>query len=452
MQKIHIVGIKGSGVSALAQLYARMGHRVSGSDSDAVFFTDALLRQAGITQIVPPSADHVQDVDLVCHSPAYGDDHIEIKAAKERGIEVLTYPQALGRLMEKRRSILVSGTHGKTTTTSMISSLLLKAGLDPMAIIGSKNYNIGSNARYGQGYLVAEACEYRRNFLNYHPYIAVVNNVDFDHPDYFRDIDDVFEAFQSFVDKVPADGALVTWGDQALCRQLQTKGRTVTFGLEAGNDYTATDVAESRGKLSFCVWERGTELGVIELRAIGKHNVLNSLAAIAVGRLLGLEFPVIQAAFAEFGGVYRRFDYLGQIGLLEVYDDYAHHPEEIKTTLRAVKASFPNDPLLTVFQPHTVSRTLKFLDEFAQALTLSDEVVLVKIFQSARETGERVEELTATLAERIRANGTKVHVVGNLEEGTEWIRRERGNQAGLVLTMGAGDVRGIGEQLLAVKM
>ncbi|KEO84660.1 UDP-N-acetylmuramate--L-alanine ligase [Tumebacillus flagellatus] len=451
MQKIHFVGIKGSGTSALAQIYARMGLNVSGSDSADVFFTDALLAGAGITRIVTPSADNLTGVDMVCHSPAYGDDHIEIKTAKERGIPVHSYPEQLGHLMNDKRTILISGTHGKTTTTSMISNLLLKTGLDPMVVIGSKNYDIGSNSRYGEGYLVAEACEYRRSFHNYNPTIAIVNNIDFDHPDYFRDLDDVFSAFQTFVDKVPEDGALIAWGDQELCRKLKTKGRTVFFGLDPDNDIYATDLEECRGRLKFKVWERDTQLGVIEVRALGRHNVLNALASVAVSRLLDIPFVSVQAAFAEFRGVYRRFDYLGQFEGWELYDDYAHHPSEIETTLRATKLSFPDDTLLTVFQPHTISRTKKFLEDFAQALTLSDEVMLVKIFQSARESGDEAEALTFELAEQIRSRGKKVIVVNNLEEGADWIRREKSNQRGLILTMGAGDVRGIAESLLSVK-
>ncbi|PWK13425.1 UDP-N-acetylmuramate--L-alanine ligase [Tumebacillus permanentifrigoris] len=451
MQKIHFVGIKGSGTSALAQIYARMGMNVTGSDSSDVFFTDALLQGAGITHIVTPSADNVTDVDMVCHSPAYGDDHIEIKVAKEKGIPVRTYPEQLGQLMNDKQTILVSGTHGKTTTTSMISNLLLKTGLDPMVVIGSKNYDIGSNSRFGDGYLVAEACEYRRSFHNYNPTIAIVNNIDFDHPDYFHDLEDVFSAFQTFVDKVPATGALVAWGDQELCRKLQTVGRTMFFGMETDNDIYATDVEESRGRLKFRVWERGAELGVIEVRALGHHNVLNVLASVCVSRLLQVPFTDVQAAFGEFSGVYRRFDYLGQFDGLELYDDYAHHPNEIETTLRATKLSFPEDTLLTVFQPHTISRTKKFLEDFAQALTLSDEVMLVKIFQSAREQGDDAQALTSELAEQIRSRGKKVIVVNNLEEGADWIRREKSSRRGLILTMGAGDVRGIAEQLLSVK-
>lgn len=451
MQKIHFVGIKGSGTSALAQVFARMGYEVTGSDTDAVFFTDGLLREAGITRIVSPSEANLTGVEIVCHSPAYGDDHIEIKTAKEQGIPVLTYPEMLGTLMDGRRAVLVSGTHGKTTTTSMISTLLLHAQLDPLAIIGSKNYNIGSNARFGEGPMVAEACEYRRSFLNYQPYIAIVNNIDFDHPDYFKGIDDVFDAFQTFVDKVPEDGALITWGDQELCRRLVTKGRTVYFGLEATNDIYATDVTEHRGHLTFTVWEQGVELGTVSMRALGTHNVLNALATIALSRLQGVPFADVQAAFGQFGGVYRRFDYLGEVEGVEVYDDYAHHPSEIETTLAAVKKSFPTDHLLTVFQPHTVSRTLAFLEEFAEALTLSDEVMLVKVFQSARETGDRAEELTWTLARRIEELGTKVHVVNTLDEGTERLQGELSQRSGLVLTMGAGDVRSLGEHLLKIK-
>lgn len=451
MQKIHFVGIKGAGVSALAQVSVSMGYQVTGSDTDAVFFTDALLHAAGITHIVPPSAENVMEVDIVCHSPAYGDDHIEIKTARERGIPVLTYPELLGRLMEDRQTVLVSGTHGKTTTTSMISNLLFKAQLDPLSIIGSKTYDIGSNARYGDGFMIAEACEYKRSFLNYHPYIAIVNNIDFDHPDYFKGIDDVCNAFQTFVDKIPAEGLLITWGDQELCRKLVTKAATLTFGMNEDNDYYATEVEEHRGFLKFTAWERGKILGRVELRAIGQHNVLNALATIALSRHIDIPFAEVQAAFASFRGVYRRFDYLGHIEGMEIYDDYAHHPSEIETTLTAVKKSFSEDHLLTVFQPHTISRTAAFLDEFADALTLSDEVMLVKVYQSARETGDQAEALTNQLASLIAERGTTVHVVTSLEEAEDWIRRESSQCSGLVLTMGAGNVRGVGEQLLRIR-
>ncbi|KEO83478.1 UDP-N-acetylmuramate--L-alanine ligase [Tumebacillus flagellatus] len=447
MKKIHFVGIKGAGTSALAQLYARMGYEVSGSDSQEVFFTDALLSQAGITYISTPSPDNVEDVDLVCHSPAYNDQHVEIQRAKERGIPVYTYPQMLGKLTQERASLLITGTHGKTTTTSMLGALLTSVGLDPMVVIGSKNYNIGSNARYGEGLLVAEACEYKRHFLNYQPQMLVVNNIDFDHPDYFQDIEDVFLCFQQLVDKLPADGVLVACGDDPRCRKLDTDVKVVYFGLDSSNDIYATNINESRGVLRFDVWEGSTPLGTVQFRSLGRHNVLNALATISVSRCLGLNFQDVQVSLGQFQGVYRRFDYLGRLGGMEVYDDYAHHPSEISTTLRAVKESFPNDPLITVFQPHTYSRTQKFLAEFVDSLTLSDEVLLVKLFSSAREQ-DPGDALTEKLAEAIRQRGKSVTYVENLEEGTRFLKHYATSNQGIVLTMGAGNVRGIGEDSL----
>ncbi|MBL0388630.1 UDP-N-acetylmuramate--L-alanine ligase [Tumebacillus sp. ITR2] len=447
MKKIHFVGIKGAGTSALAQLYARMGYQVSGSDSQEVFFTDELLSQAGITYIASPSPENVESVDLVCHSPAYNDQHVEIKRAKELGIPVYNYPQMLGKLTQERASVLITGTHGKTTTTSMVGALLTSAGLDPMVVIGSKNYNIGSNARYGEGLLVAEACEYKRHFLNYQPQLLVVNNIDFDHPDYFQDIDDVFLCFQQLVDKLPEDGVLVACGDDPRCRQLETDAKIVYFGLDSSNDLYATNINESRGVLCFDVWEGSTPLGSVQFRSLGRHNVLNALATIAIARYLNLDFQDVQSSLSQFQGVYRRFDYLGRLGGMEVYDDYAHHPSEISTTLRAVKASFPNDPLITVFQPHTVSRTRKFLTEFVDSLTLSDEVLLVKLFSSAREQ-ESGDALTEQLADAIRQRGKSVTYVDNLEEGTRFLQQYATTNQGIVLTMGAGNVRGIGEDSL----
>lgn len=449
MKKVHFVGIKGTGMSALAQLYARMGYEVSGSDSQEVFFTDELLSKAGITYIASPSPERVENVDVVCHSSAYSHDHVEIKRALELGIPVFTYPEMLGKLTRERPTILISGTHGKTTTTSMTGALLTYANMDPMVVIGSKNYNIGSNARYGDGMLVAEACEYKRNFLNYLPKVVIVNNIDFDHPDYFQDLDDVNAAFQSLIDKLPDDGFLIAGGDDPRCRQLQTAARTIYFGLNSNNDIYATNIQETRGYLSFDVWERNVPLGSVQFRALGQHNVLNALATIAVSRIMNIPFSAVQESISQFQGVYRRFDYLGRLGKMELYDDYAHHPSEIFTTLRAVKKSFPDEPLITVFQPHTHSRTKKFLQDFADSLTISDEVVLVKLFSSAREKdpGDR---LTEQLAEAIRERGKSVTFVENLDEGSEYLRQNAKTKEGIVLTMGAGNVRGIGEDSLSM--
>jgi len=449
MKKIHFVGIKGSGTSALAQLYARMGYEVSGSDSEEVFFTDELLSKAGIKYIAAPAKEKVENVDLLCHSSAYNQEHEEIRRATELGIPVLSYPQLLGKLTEERPAVLVSGTHGKTTTTSMIGALLVHAGLDPMVVIGSKNYNIGSNARYGEGLLVAESCEYRRNFLNYLPQMLVVNNIDFDHPDYFQDLDDVFQAFQQLTDKLPEDGALIACGDDPLCRHLRTSARIVYFGLNPDNDIYATNIQEARGVLRFDAWEGKQPLGTVQFRSLGQHNVLNALATIAISRQLGIPFADVQQSLAQFQGVYRRFDYLGRIGKMEVYDDYAHHPNAIGTTLRAVKNSFPDDRLITVFQPHTYSRTQKFLQEFAEMLTISDEILLVKLFGSARET-DGGEDLNAQLLEAIRQRGKSVKFVESLEEGTRYLQQYAQSQDGIVLTMGAGNVRGIGEDSLSL--
>jgi UDP-N-acetylmuramate--alanine ligase len=436
-------------MSALAQLYARMGYEVSGSDSQEVFFTDELLSKAGITYIGTPSPERVEHVDVVCHSPAYNHEHVEIKRALELGIPVYTYPELLGKLTQERPSILISGTHGKTTTTSMVGSLLQQTNMDPMVVIGSKNYNIGSNARYGIGMLVAESCEYKRNFLNYSPYILVVNNIDFDHPDYFKDINDVFSAFQELTDKLPDDGVLVACGDDARCRQLKTSARKIFFGLKPDNDIYATNIQESRGVLRFDVWEGSAPLGSVQFRSLGEHNVLNALATISVSRALGLPFSEVQQSLGGFQGVYRRFDYMGKLGKMEVYDDYAHHPNAITTTLRAVKTSFPDDRLITVFQPHTYSRTKAFLKDFADSLTLSDEVLLVKLFSSAREQ-DPGDSITEQLADEIRTRGKTVTFVENLEEGTRFLRQYAKDRDGIVLTMGAGNVRGIGEDSLSL--
>ncbi|ASS75336.1 UDP-N-acetylmuramate--L-alanine ligase [Tumebacillus algifaecis] len=449
MKKIHFVGIKGTGMSALAQLYARMGYEVSGSDSQEVFFTDELLSKAGITYIGLPSPEKVEHADVVVHSSAYNHEHVEIKRALELGIPVFTYPEMLGRITMERPAVLISGTHGKTTTTSMIGALLTHNEMDPMVVIGSKNYNIGSNARYGAGMLIAEACEYKRNFLNYSPQILIVNNIDFDHPDYFKDHDDVHQAFQQLADKLPFDGLLIACGDDRRCRMLTTHAKVVYFGLHPSNDIYATNIQETRGVLRFDVWEKSVPLGTVQFRSLGQHNVLNALATIALARHLNIPFEMVRASLQDFQGVYRRFDYLGRLGQMDFYDDYAHHPSEIQTTLRAVKNSFPEDRLITVFQPHTYSRTKKFLQEFADSLTLSDEVLLVKLFSSAREA-DPGDQLSEQLADAIRERGKTVTFVEDFQQGSHYLRQYAKDQQGIVLTMGAGNVRGIGEDSLSL--
>ncbi|HEU4963284.1 MAG TPA: Mur ligase family protein, partial [Bacilli bacterium] len=299
--------------------------------------------------------------------------------------------------------------------------------------------------------LVAEACEYRRNFLNYTPHCLIVNNIDFDHPDYFKDIDDVFDAFQSLVNKIPQDGLLVACGDDARCRQLKTSARRLFFGLSSDNDIYATNIQEQRGVLKFDVWEKQLPLGTVQFRSLGRHNVLNALATIAVSRALHIPFEEVKESLSQFQGVYRRFDYLGKLGSIELYDDYAHHPNEISTTLRAVKSSFPDDNLITVFQPHTYSRTKAFLDDFAESLTISDEVLLVKLFSSAREQSTE-DKLTEQLADALRQRGKTVTFVENLEAGTNYVRQVAKDRNGIILTMGAGNVRGIGEDSLSMLM
>ncbi|MDA8443241.1 MAG: Mur ligase family protein, partial [Peptococcaceae bacterium] len=275
-ERIHFVGVKGSGMSALAQISARMEKAaITGSDVNESFFTDKLLAKAGIA-VLPFSAANINNVDLVVASAAYTQDHPEIARAMEIGIPVLSYPEYLGRLMAKRRGISITGTHGKTTTTALVGSILLDAGLDPTIVVGSDVPTMGGNAYAGSGeFFLAESCEYRRHFLNYSPEFLVILNMELDHPDYFKDLADVIDAFQELAAKVPQQGKIIIWGDDANWAQIKSNAPIITYGFAAHNDYQAAAVSFAKGSATFELFYKGKYLGIFELGVSGRHNILN---------------------------------------------------------------------------------------------------------------------------------------------------------------------------------
>jgi UDP-N-acetylmuramate--alanine ligase len=440
-----LVGIKGTGMSAVAQILKANGVSVTGSDVEETFPTDTALDAAGIRAQKGFSPANVGTPDVVVASPAYGPDHPEVAEARRRGIPVLSYPEFLGRMMAEKRGVAVAGTHGKTTTTAMIAHVLHRAGLDPQAVIG-----IG-DAYTGRGnLLVAESCEYRRHFLSYPAEVTVVTNIELDHPDYFKDVDDYEAAFREFAAKLPPGGVLICCGDDRRAAGLPTKARRVTYGYGPDNDYRLELLPPGQGN-RYRVFKGDKDLGEFRLGIPGSHNALNSLAAVAVASEFGVPIETIREALAGFRGVKRRFEYIGEYDGALVYDDYAHHPTAIEATIRACRDAVPDRRVWVVFQPHTYSRTRVLLPEFADKLAGADRVVLAEIYASARENAARdngkAPVSSRDIAALIPGGPEKTSCFASLGEIVEFLRGHLGPDD-ILVTMGAGDVYRVGQALV----
>lgn len=436
-------------MSALAQISAQIEDAaITGSDVEESFFTDSVLKRAHIP-VLSFSPSNVENADLVVTSAAYTDQHPEISRARELNIPVLTYPQYLGRLLSKKRGISVSGTHGKTTTTAMIGLVLLQAGLDPSIVVGSDVPSIGGNAHSGKGeFFLAESCEYRRHFLNYSPEQLIITNIEFDHPDYFKDIEDVVSAFAEFAQKVPAHGHIYVWAEDPHREAIKGTAPITTFGLSESADVRATEIVFQDERSTMKVTFKGEYVGDLDLHVAGRHNILNALATIALCHEIGIPISEILTSLSLFNGTKRRFEHLGSNtnGAL-IVDDYAHHPTEIRTTLEGARLSFPERRIRAVFQPHTFSRTEKLLQEFSQAFQAADEVVIADIFASAREQ-EHHTISALTLAELIQKQGIQAHYIGPLDDIKVYLAQTLAPED-LVLTLGAGDIYKVGLDIVS---
>lgn len=436
-------------MSALAQISAQSEDAViTGSDVAERFFTDIVLERANIP-VLEFSPDNIDNADLVVVSAAYNTTHPEVARALQLNIPVLSYPQYLGHLMSHKRGIAVSGTHGKTTTTAMIGLVLLQAGIDPTVVVGSDVPSIGGNACCGKGeFFLAESCEYRRHFLNYSPEYLIINNMEFDHPDYFTDLQDVVSAFLELAQKVPPHGRIFLWAEDPHRDQIQSQVQApiTTFGLSEDADIRAVGITFNDEGSTMQVLVNGTNVGTLELHTAGKHNILNALAAFAVCLKIGVPAPQAFSSLSQFNGTKRRFEYLGVRAGALIVDDYAHHPTEIRTTLEGARLSFPNRRIRAIFQPHTFSRTEKLLQEFSQAFHSADEVVVAEVFASARE--QNLNSISAsTLAELICQQGIQAKFMGNLDDIKTYLDRTL-DPKDLVLTLGAGDIYKVGKGLV----
>ena len=385
---IHFIGIGGISMSGLAEILLDRKFTVSGSDMKASEITEHLGKIGARIAIGQRAENITDDIDLVVYTAAIHEENEEFAAAKNKNIPMMTRAALLGQIMDNyARSIAVAGTHGKTTTTSMLTHILLQGQLDPTVSVGGMLDRIGGNIRVGQSNVfLTEACEYTNSFLEFHPLYSIILNVEEDHMDFFKDLEDIKHSFHLFASQTAPDGLIIINGDMEhtddILKDLPQKA--ITFGLNGDNDYTATDISfDKEGNGSYQLVVDGENMGPVSLTVKGRHNIMNSLAAIACARALGLPMKQILTGLLSFGGTHRRFEYKGNIGDVIVIDDYAHHPTEIKATLTAAR-EYPHDELWVVFQPHTYTRTKAFLHQFAEVLTLADHVVLADIY-AARE-------------------------------------------------------------------
>jgi UDP-N-acetylmuramate--alanine ligase len=449
MTHIHLVGIGGSGLSAIAQLLLESGYEVSGSDEVLSPFAEALAARGAVV-FHGHSAEQLDGAEMVIVSSAVPGDNPEVVAARASGIPVLKRGEFLGRLMEGQQGIAVAGTHGKTTTTGLIAFLLDRAGLDPSFIVGGWLADYGANARAGRGRpFVVEADEYDRMFLGLKPTLAVVTNVEHDHPDCYPTLEDMQEAFRAFTNLLPADGLLVVCGHDAFARELADERRVAgrpaaLYGLRRDDDYRADSLQlNGAGGYDFLFVRRGKTLGLARNRLPGEHNVLNSLAALAVADHLGVAFNDARNGLAEYRGAGRRFEVMGEAAGVTWVDDYAHHPTEIRATLAAARRRFSGRPLWVMFQPHTYSRTRALMADFAASFADGDHVVIVDIYRSreAPDPGISAADIVR------RMNHPDAHYVPALDDAVIYLC-ERLRSGDVLLTLGAGDGNLVGRRVL----
>lgn len=421
MTHYHFVGIKGAGMSSLAQIMHDLGHEVQGSDIEKYVFTEVALKNKGI-KILPFNADNIKEGMVVIQGNAFPDTHEEIVKAHDLKLDVIRYHDFLGHVIDQYTSVAVTGAHGKTSTTGLLSHVMN----------GDKktSFLIGDGTGMGlpaSDYFAFEACEYRRHFLSYHPDYAIMTNIDFDHPDYFKDIDDVASAFQSMAHNVKK--AIIAWGDDNHLRQLKADVPIYYYGLNKNDDIYADNIQITDKGTQFDVYVNGEYYDQFLSPQYGDHNIQNALAVIAISYLEKMDVNNIKEALETFGGVKRRFNETNVANQVLV-DDYAHHPREISATIETARKKYPNKDIVAVFQPHTFSRTQAFLDEFATSLSKADHVYLCEIFGSIREnTGD------LTIQDLInRIDGSALIEENNIDVLDQF-------DNAVILFMGAGDIQ-----------
>ncbi len=447
-RRVHFVGIGGTGMCGIAEVLINLGYEVSGSD---IAQSEAVIRLQGLGAkvVVGHYANNVEDVDIVVYSSAVTHENVEVAEARKKRIPLVRRAAMLAELMRMKYSIAVAGTHGKTTTTSLVASVLAEADLDPTVVVGGRLNAIGANARLGEGeYLVAEADESDGTFLSLMPAISIVTNIDPEHLEFYGDFETLKGAFLEFINKVPFYGFSVLCLDHQTIQELipQIERRFYTYGFGSQADYVGENYSYDNGEAIFSVRHHDKRMGDIHLSIPGRHNAMNALAAVAVANELDVPFDAIQAGLWDFAGIGRRLEQIGEVNNIVFMDDYGHHPEEIRVTLLALKEAWPDRRLVVLFQPHRYSRTVQLGEAFHTAFYDSDVLFLAPIYAAGEEPIEGVS--SETIGEGVRAHGHKFcEEVSDLIDGARRISLEI-KSGDLVLTLGAGDVWKVGKSLL----
>lgn len=451
LKRIHFVGIGGVGMSGIALVLKNLGFEVSGSDARESEITRRLA-DAGVKVAVGHSATNGADAEVVVYSTAVATDNPELVAAMDRQVPVIRRAEMLAELMRMKFSVAISGSHGKTTTTSLVAHVLTRAGLDPTAVIGGRVLDAESGARLGQSeYLVAEADESDRSFLVLYPALAVVTNIEPEHLDFYKDLSDLKREFIRFVNRVPFYGSVILGIDSPAVRSIRHRvmRRAVTYALDTQADFTARDVQLYGFTSAFTLVYRGRELGRVSLPMAGRHNVANALAAVAVAFELGIDFATTEQALATFAGIHRRLEKRGEKGGVLVYDDYGHHPTEIRVTLEALRQAYPTRRILVAFQPHRYTRTKLLAAEFGRCFDAADEVVMARVYAASEPPIEGVsEQLLLDSARATGRSGLVLHHVPELADIPRFLAG-RLKEGDVVLTLGAGSVTHLADEILA---
>jgi len=447
---IHFIGIGGISMSGLAEILLDKRFTVSGSDNQSSPLTEKLEKGGARIFIGQRASNITPEIDLVVYTAAIHEDNPELMEVRARKIPTLTRAELLGQLMRNYDTpIAVSGTHGKTTTTSMISEIFLENEMDPTISVGGLLKSLGGNIRIGQsGNFITEACEYTNSFLSFYPRVGIILNIEEDHLDFFKDIKDIRHSFHEFAKRLPAENGILIINAEIPDYREITDGlscRVVTYGLGEGYDYSAANITfDEFARGSFDLIKKGETIARIGLGVTGRHNVSNALPAIAISDIMNIPMPAIKQGLLTFTGTDRRFEYKGECHGFAIVDDYAHHPTEIRATLKTARR-YPHKHTWCVFQPHTYTRTKAFFDDFADALTIADNVILTDIF-AARET-DTLGVSSKALAEAVAARGTNAYYFPSFEETEDFILKNC-IPGDLVITMGAGNVVTIAEDLL----
>ena len=447
-KKVHFIGIGGISMSGLAEILLKNGYKVSGSDMKNSSLLEK-LKSKGAEIYIGQSADNIKNVDLVVYTAAISKDNPELQKCIELGVDMMDRAEFLGSIMLGHKyNVAVAGTHGKTTTTSMIAHIVLEEDVDPTILVGGELDVINGNVLAGNSdYFVTEACEYKASFLKFHPYVGIILNIDADHLDFYKDINHIKDTFNEFINIIPEEGFIVCNNDDDNVKDIlknNHKCNVITYGIKSG-EYTARNISyNSLGCGSYDLYKGEEKLFAINLNVPGEHNVLNSLSAICTSLALNISKDSIINGLFNFRGTHRRFEFKGEKDGVKVIDDYAHHPTEIAATLNACK-NYPHNNLYVIFQPHTYTRTITLFDEFASTFDKVDNLILADIY-AARENDTGVVS-SLMLGDAIRARGVNAINYHSFDEIVDYLKKQA-KSGDLILTVGAGDVNLIGEMYL----